>query len=54
MSEDGGRDAALGCPGLGGMEGIVFHESSLEPLLQNSLVHRDVSQKPVMGDFIET
>ena len=36
------------------MEDVFFHVPGFQPLLENGSVHRDVRQKPVVGNLIET
>ena len=36
------------------VEDVFFHVSGFQPLLENGSVHRDMRQKPVVGNLIET
>jgi hypothetical protein len=36
------------------VEDVFFHISRFQPLLENDSVHGDVSQKPIVGDSVET
>jgi len=36
------------------VEDVFFHIPGFQPFLENGAVHRDVRQKPIMGNLIET
>ena len=53
IRQRGRTDTSLRSAGRGGDEDVLFHESRLQPFLENDLVHGDVGQHPVVADPIE-
>ena len=50
----GRGNSSLWSPVRGFVEDVFFHISRFQPLLDNDSVHGDVSQKPIVGDSVET
>ena len=48
-----GTDAALGCAFLGGIEDVLIHEPSFQPLVKDGFRHWDVSQQPIVADPVK-
>src|SRR5580704_9189725 len=54
VGERWGNNSSLWSPIRRCVEDVFFHISRFQPLLENDSVHGDVSQKPIVGDSVET
>ena len=53
ISRDWGNDPALRSTRFGRVKGVVVDESSLQPFAEYALIRWDMSEHPLMADFIE-
>src|ERR1700722_18323255 len=54
VRERWGNNSTLWSPICRFVEDVLIHISGFQPLLENDSVHGDVSQKPIVGDSVET
>ena len=49
----GSTDSALRCPAVRRVQDAPVHESGLQPLVENTLVHRNMGKQPRVRNLIE-